>query len=48
MICIMVQNGEAFIWIFGFTLKSVGVVVTRLTDSSLKQYVNKDLEGLGH
>ena len=39
MICIMVQNGEAFIWIFGFALKSVGVVVTRLTDSSLKQDV---------
>ena len=35
----MVQNGEAFIWIFGFALKSVGVVVTRLTDSSLKQDV---------
>ena len=39
MICIMVQNGEAFIWIFGFALKSVGVVVTRLTDNSLKQDV---------
>ena len=39
MICIMVQNGEAFIWIFGFALKSVGVVITRLTDSSLKQDV---------
>ena len=31
MICIMVQNGEAFIWIFGFALKSMGVVVNRLT-----------------
>ena len=38
MICIMVQNGETFIWIFGFALKSVGVVFTRLTDNSLKQY----------
>ena len=37
MICIMVQNGEAFIWILGFALKSVGVVITRLIDSSLKQ-----------
>ena len=38
----MVQNGEAFIWIFGFALKSVGVVVTRLTDSSLKQNVKEE------
>ena len=33
---IMIQNGEAFIWIFGFALKSVVVVVTKLTDSNLK------------
>ena len=41
MICIMVKNGEAFIWIFGFALKSVGVVVTRLIDSILKQDVKE-------
>ena len=29
MICIMVQNGEAFFWIFGFALKSVGVGVLK-------------------
>ena len=28
----MVQNGEAFIWIFGISLKSVGFVVTNLTE----------------
>ena len=39
MIFILVQNGEGFIWIFGFALKSVGVVVTRLIDSSIKQDV---------
>ena len=39
MTCIMIQNGEAFIWIFGFALKSVVVVVTKLTKSSLKEYV---------
>ena len=44
----MVQNGEAFIWIFGFALKSVGVVVTRLTKTALNEVWNRDLEGLGH
>ena len=34
MICIMFQNGEAFIWIFEFALKSVGVIFTRLTEGS--------------
>ena len=29
----MIQNGEAFIRIFGFSLKRVGVVVTRLTET---------------
>ena len=29
----MIQNGEAFIWIFGFSLKCVGVVVNRLTET---------------
>ena len=29
----MVQNGEAFIWIFGIALKSVGFVVTKLTET---------------
>ena len=47
MICIMVQNGEGFIWIFGFALKSVGVVVTKLTDSKLKQDVNGRPYSLG-
>ena len=36
MICIMIQNGEAFIWIFGFALKSVVIVVTKLIGSGLK------------
>ena len=30
----MVQNGEAFFWIFGFALKSVGVRVTRVTETA--------------
>ena len=34
MIHIMIQNGEDFIWIFGFALKSVVVGVTRY----LKQF----------
>ena len=41
MACIIIQNGEAFIWIFGFSLKSVVVVVTKLTESS----INEDVEG---
>ena len=31
MIGIMIENGENFIWIFGFGLKSVEVDVTGLT-----------------
>ena len=48
MICIMIQNGETFIWIFGFTLKSVGVGVTMLTEIALNEMCERDFEGLGH
>ena len=30
---IMIQNGEAFIWIFGFALKSVVGGVTKLSEA---------------
>ena len=30
---IMIQNGEAFIWIFGFALKSVIDGVTKLSEA---------------
>ena len=33
MICIMFQNGEAFIWIFEFALKSVVGGVTKLSEA---------------
>ena len=35
MIRIMIENGETFIWIFGFVFKSVGVGVTGLTEIAL-------------
>ena len=44
----MVQNGEAFIWIFGFALKNVGFVVTKLTEKVYNKVWKGDLEGLGH
>ena len=34
MIRIMIQNGENFIWIFGFAFKSVGVGVTGLIETT--------------
>ena len=48
MIRIMIENGETFIWIFGFALKSVEVGATGLTGRAYIKVRNGGLEGLGH
>ena len=48
MTCIMIQNGEAFIWIFGFALNSVVVGVTKLSEQFKIRCKKEHLDVLGH